>query len=181
MGKLSRGDAEPTPGGQWNIPSLCPCIVQVSYPFRSSMSRKCPSVYLDTTSTKAEVPDMAPVTDARHPIGVVSERTGLTADVLRVWERRYGVVEPKRSAGGQRIYSDADIERLSLLHRATRGGHGISPVAPLSKARLEDIVRDVELSATTPPIVFIPAGEPDLLVDQVIAFTEALDPAGLES
>jgi len=120
-------------------------------------------------------------TEPRHPIGVVAERTGLTPDVLRVWERRYGIVEPKRSPGGQRIYSDADIERLALLHRATRGGHGISRVASLSKAKLEDLVANIESSATAPPIVFIPAGEPDNLVDQAIAYTEALDPAGLES
>ncbi len=123
-----------------------------------------------------------PVSDEpHHPIGVVAERTGLTPDVLRVWERRYGVVEPQRSPGGQRIYSDADIERLSLLHRATRGGHGISRVASLSKAKLEDIVRNIESSVTASPILFIPAGQPDSLVEQAIAFTEALDPAGLES
>lgn len=120
-------------------------------------------------------------TEPRHPIGVVAERTGLTPDVLRVWERRYRVVEPKRSPGGQRIYSDADIERLSLLHRATRGGHGISRVASLSKGKLEDIVQNIESSATAGPILFIPAGEPDSLVEQAIAFTEALDPTGLES
>ena len=119
--------------------------------------------------------------EPRHPIGVVAERTGLTPDVLRVWERRYGVVEPERSPGGQRIYSDADIERLSLLQRATRGGHGIGHVASLSMAKLEDIVQNIESSATAPPILFIPAGEPDSLVDQAMAFTEALDPAGLES
>lgn len=119
--------------------------------------------------------------DARHPIGVVSDRTGLTPDVLRVWERRYGVVDPKRSPGGQRIYSDADIERLSLLHRATRGGHGISHVASLSIAKLEEIVRGIEPPSVAPPTPFISAGEPDSFVSQAMAFTDALDPAGLES
>lgn len=123
---------------------------------------------------------MPPSNDAQHPIGVVSDRTGLTPDVLRVWERRYGVVEPKRSPGGQRIYSDADIERLSLLHRATRGGHGISHVASLSKAKLEEIVRGTEPPAPAAPALFIPAERPDSLVIQAIAFTDSLDPAGLE-
>ena len=36
-------------------------------------------------------------TDKRHPIQVVSRRTGMTADRLRAWEKRYGVVEPARS------------------------------------------------------------------------------------
>lgn len=119
--------------------------------------------------------------EPRHPIGVVAGRTGLTPDVLRVWERRYGVVEPGRSEGGQRMYSDADIERLSLLHRATRGGHGISHVASLSKAKLEEIVRDIESPAVAAPTVFIAPGQQDSLVNQAIALTDALDPAGLEA
>jgi MerR family transcriptional regulator, light-induced transcriptional regulator len=50
-----------------------------------------------------------------HPIQVVTRRTGVSADVLRVWEKRYAVVTPIRSASGRRLYSDADIERLRLL------------------------------------------------------------------
>ena len=53
--------------------------------------------------------------EKRHPIQVVAKRTGLTADVLRVWEKRYAVVEPGRSSGGHRLYSDVDVERLGLL------------------------------------------------------------------
>ncbi len=118
--------------------------------------------------------------DPRHPIGVVAERTGLTPDVLRVWERRYGVVEPSRSAGGQRVYSDADIERLSLLHRATRGGHNISHVATLSREKLEDLVRDVE-SAAASPGRFVSQSDPAAMVDQAIIFTRALNPGGVET
>ena len=53
--------------------------------------------------------------EKRHPIQVVAKRTGLTADVLRVWEKRYAVVEPGRSDGGHRLYSDLDVERLKDL------------------------------------------------------------------
>ena len=124
---------------------------------------------------------MPNATEARHPIGVVSERTGLTPDVLRVWERRYGVVEPRRSPGGQRIYSDADIELLTLLHRATQGGHGISHVASMSKAKLEELVRDVEGAAVSNAVKFVPAGEPHAAVGQALALAESLDPASLET
>lgn len=124
---------------------------------------------------------MPATTEPRHPIGVVAERTGLTPDVLRVWERRYQVVEPRRSPGGQRIYSDADIDRLLLLHRATRGGHGISHVAGLSRSRLEDLVRDVESSGQHLPPRLIPSAELTSIVADAIALAESLDPAGLES
>src|SRR4051812_18263142 len=66
-----------------------------------------------------------------HPIQVVTRRTGVSADVLRVWEKRYAVVTPVRSTSGRRLYSDADIERLRLLVEATRGGRPIGQVAAL--------------------------------------------------
>lgn len=80
----------------------------------------------------------------RHPIRVVALRTGLTPSVLRAWERRYGVVTPSRSDGGQRRYSDADIERLSLLNRATQAGRGISQVATLGTTELRALVAEDE-------------------------------------
>jgi methanogenic corrinoid protein MtbC1 len=80
----------------------------------------------------------------RHPIRVVARRTGLRPDVLRVWERRYGVVRPTRSAGGQRLYSDADIERLALLHRAAAAGRAIGQIATLPTAELEALVAEDE-------------------------------------
>src|SRR6476469_6934867 len=55
----------------------------------------------------------------RHPIAVVAERIGLSQDVLRVWERRYDAVSPARGPQGQRLYSDADVERLALIQAAT--------------------------------------------------------------
>jgi len=118
--------------------------------------------------------------EPHHPIGVAAERTGLSPDVLRVWERRYGVVEPHRSPGGQRVYSDSDIERLSLLHRATKGGHGISHVASLSKSRLEELVRDVEAVRREPGGEATRSVESRATVDKAIELTEALDPSALE-
>jgi MerR family transcriptional regulator, light-induced transcriptional regulator len=78
----------------------------------------------------------------RHPIAVVSERTGLSQDVLRVWERRYRAVEPRRGPGGHRAYSDADIARLRLLHAATSAGRSIGQVASLSTEELERLANE---------------------------------------
>ena len=78
----------------------------------------------------------------RHPISVVAQRTGLTPDLLRVWERRYAVVAPGRGGGGQRLYSDADVARLRLLRDATLAGRSISQVASLSAAELARMVEE---------------------------------------
>lgn len=85
--------------------------------------------------------------EKRHPIQVVSRRTGLSADVLRVWEKRYGVVEPGRSGGGHRLYSDLDVERLSLLNRAVSAGRRISRIAGLPVPELQAMVREDETAA----------------------------------
>ena len=79
---------------------------------------------------------------------VVTRRTGLSADLLRAWERRYEVVKPSRSEGGRRLYSDEDIERLRLLHRATLAGRDIGQVAELSMHALASLVmQDAEADA----------------------------------
>jgi MerR family transcriptional regulator, light-induced transcriptional regulator len=79
-----------------------------------------------------------------HPIGVAGERTGLSPHVLRVWERRYGAVEPIRTEGGRRLYSDADIERLRLLSLVTAAKRSISLVARLPTDELARLVREDE-------------------------------------
>jgi DNA-binding transcriptional MerR regulator/methylmalonyl-CoA mutase cobalamin-binding subunit len=72
---------------------------------------------------------------------VVTRRTGLNADLLRAWERRYQLVAPSRSEGGHRLYSDTDIERLRLLYRATLAGRNIGQLAELSTDALAALVR----------------------------------------
>lgn len=79
-----------------------------------------------------------------HPIAVVAVRTGLSRDVLRVWERRYGAVVPMRTAGGQRLYSDEDIDRFRLLAAATKYGRNISLAAGLATDALQRLVTEDE-------------------------------------
>lgn len=82
--------------------------------------------------------------EPKHPIQVVSRRTGLTPDVIRVWERRYAAVAPERSATNRRLYTDGDLERLRLLRRATLGGRAIGIVARLDTDALRRLVESDE-------------------------------------
>lgn len=87
-----------------------------------------------------------------HPIRVVSARTGLSPDVLRAWERRHGAVAPMRSEAGQRLYSNADIERLVLLVKVTRTGRAVGRTAALSMGELRRLAEaDVEHGASGLP------------------------------
>lgn len=83
---------------------------------------------------------MSDPNEPRHPIRVVVQRTGLSAPVLRAWERRYGAVEPSRSDGGQRLYSDADVRRLQLLATAVDGGRTIGLIAELDEEELQKLI-----------------------------------------
>ena len=58
----------------------------------------------------------------RVRIGELSRRTGVSIDVLRVWERRYGVLAPERTQGGQRLYSVADEQRIRAMQTHLASG-----------------------------------------------------------
>ena len=93
----------------------------------------------------------APVvsTAPRYPIRVVAGRVGLTEMTVRAWERRHAAVAPARTKGGQRLFSDADVERLLLLRSLTAQGTAISALAPLSTAALRRLAPDVAEAAST--------------------------------
>jgi DNA-binding transcriptional MerR regulator len=62
-------------------------------------------------------------------IGEVARRTGLTPEVLRVWERRYGVLRPGRTAGGFRLYSEDDVTRIRRMRALLDRGLGTAEAA----------------------------------------------------
>jgi DNA-binding transcriptional MerR regulator/methylmalonyl-CoA mutase cobalamin-binding subunit len=75
-------------------------------------------------------------------IKTVSRRTGLTSHVIRAWERRYQAIEPERSEGRHRKYTERDVERLNLLTQAVRTGQLISRVARMSNEELRSILEN---------------------------------------
>ena len=118
--------------------------------------------------------------EPRHPIALVSARTGLSQDVLRVWERRYKVVKPGRDEDGQRLYSDADVERLRLLQLATSAGRAISRVATMSDAELAALLQE-DRGARSAELATIPRilSDSQRLIDDAIACVRAFDGFGL--
>jgi DNA-binding transcriptional MerR regulator len=74
-------------------------------------------------------------------IGELARRTGVSVDVLRVWERRYGLIAPERSAGGQRLYTRADEQRITRMVGQLQEG--------LSAAEAARLVADVPSAPST--------------------------------
>jgi DNA-binding transcriptional MerR regulator len=74
--------------------------------------------------------------DAGHlRIGELSQRTGVSPELLRAWERRYGLLKPSRSPGGFRLYSEADEARIRRMR-----SHLARGVAAAEAARLAESV-----------------------------------------
>ena len=71
---------------------------------------------------------------------MVANRTGIAADTLRVWERRYGFPRPSRRPGGTRVYSEDEVARLHLIARAVASGFRPSEVVMLAPADLAKLV-----------------------------------------
>lgn len=83
-------------------------------------------------------------------IGELSRRTGLSADLIRAWERRYDLLNPTRTSGNYRLYSSDDISRLRLMQHYLGQG--------LPTAQAAGLVHEVQTAAldTNPGL---PAGD----------------------
>ncbi|MEM6289787.1 MAG: MerR family transcriptional regulator [Myxococcota bacterium] len=85
---------------------------------------------------------------AVYSIGALASLTGLSPSTIRTWERRYRAVEPARTPGGGRRYTEHDVERVQLLLALTRGGEAISVVAQLSIEALRSRVHQQKVFKT---------------------------------
>ncbi|MEM7136730.1 MAG: MerR family transcriptional regulator [Myxococcota bacterium] len=110
-----------------------------------------------------------------YPMRVAARLTGLTADTIRVWERRYQAVKPERTLGNKRRYSDAQVRRLVLLRRATELGHSIGQVARLDDAELKQIIGETDLDASNQASLY------EALVDDYLEAVLAYDVQEAES
>jgi DNA-binding transcriptional MerR regulator/methylmalonyl-CoA mutase cobalamin-binding subunit len=75
-----------------------------------------------------------------YSIRVASRLTGISADKLRIWERRYGFPAPLRTATGLRVYSDDDVQRLALVARAMEAGYRAGDAIAESPEKLKRFV-----------------------------------------
>jgi methanogenic corrinoid protein MtbC1 len=97
-------------------------------------------------------------------IAALSRRTGVAADTLRKWELRYGVLRPVRTSGGQRRYSEQDVQRVECLRDRISEGW-----------RIGEAARVIE-EATA-----LALDEPTELRDALIAAVQESDAVGLAS
>ena len=70
-----------------------------------------------------------------HRIGEFARRVGVSPELLRAWEQRYGLLRPVRSPGGFRLYTEEDADRVARMRRALADGLSAAEAA---RVALED-------------------------------------------
>ena len=81
-------------------------------------------------------------------IGELAKRTGVSPELLRAWEQRYGLLQPTRTPGGFRLYSAADEARVQQMQDLVSGGLAAAQAAHLLLSGGEPAPRTVSASAT---------------------------------
>lgn len=107
-----------------------------------------------------------------YRIHVAAELSGVRVELIRAWERRYGVLAPRRTPSGYRVYTDRDVTLLRRLKQLTEEGVSISEAATMLPQLLE------ELDTAPPAPEPVPqAGATSLTAwrDEVLAAAAALD------
>ena len=67
-------------------------------------------------------------------IGELGRRVGVSPELLRAWERRYGLLEPARTEGGRRLYSATDEHRVRAMQTHMKTGLSAAEAARLALA-----------------------------------------------
>jgi methanogenic corrinoid protein MtbC1 len=88
----------------------------------------------------------------------VLRETGLAADTLRAWERRYGLPTPQRTAGGHRLYSQYDIETIKWLIARQAEGLSISRAVDLWNEQTASGLDPLDRLGTPPLAGATPSG-----------------------
>lgn len=121
-------------------------------------------------------------------IAALSKRTGVPADTLRKWEQRYGALQPKRTSGGQRRYSEFDVARVEWLQARIVEGYRIGEAAALLGSGEPvgiagpDLSRAIVEATTRGDVVALEAHVAQAMTLQSIdeAFLQVLAPALVE-
>ena len=87
-------------------------------------------------------------------IGELARRVAVNQDLLRAWERRYGLLKPVRSPGGYRLYSGADERRVRRMQAHL--GRGLA-AAEAARAALDE---EIDHSVAAPPVAPAAADDP---------------------
>ncbi|WP_288393632.1 MerR family transcriptional regulator [uncultured Herbaspirillum sp.] len=90
--------------------------------------------------------------------GAVARQLGMSVETLRAWEHRYGLTSSQHSGGGQRLYSQEDLQRLGWIKKLGDAGHRIGKLATLTPQDLQALAQSLPAEHAAPPSTMAPGG-----------------------
>lgn len=105
---------------------------------------------------------------ANYNIKDIEQLSGIKAHTLRIWEKRYSIIEPKRTNTNIRFYDDEDLKKILNISMLNRNGYKISKIAGLTNERLNSEVLNISDDSE---LYHIQIGE---LIKSMIDFDEFL-------
>ena len=109
-----------------------------------------------------------------HRIHRVASLTGLSKDVIRVWERRYGLVKPSRSSNRYREYSDGEVALLRFVKAQMEQG---ATIGALAAEGHDSLIARMRIAT---PVSAEEQKPHERLSDDLIGSLDPLDKAGFE-
>jgi len=110
----------------------------------------------------------------KHRIHRVAKLTGLSKDVIRVWEKRYGLITPSRSSNRYREYSDEDVALLRFVKALMEQGATIGGLATEGR---DSLIARMRLAI---PFTAEDQKPHDHLLDDLMGLLDPIDKAGFE-
>src|SRR3954468_9986658 len=109
-----------------------------------------------------------------YTIKQASRLTGVSEASLRAWERRYGVVVPRRSQSGYRIYDESALEAVSTMRRLVNAGWSPAEAADAGRGGTAPapVVEESAPSGAEPPAT--------AYMEQFLASAARMDATGIE-
>ena len=110
-----------------------------------------------------------------YRIHIAAELAGVRVELIRAWERRYGVLTPRRTPGGYRVYTDRDVAVLKQLKQLTDEGVAISEAAKL----LPELLAQSEVARAANGHLASPPSNSETWRESVFAAAQAYDQPGV--
>lgn len=109
----------------------------------------------------------SPALDTGYSIKMTAELTGISADQLRIWERRYGFPAPSRNEAGVRSYSRKDVDRLRLIARALSSGWRARDAVTANPADLQRLLASAPRDGEVLPNAALSRGKVKQLLERI--------------
>lgn len=114
-----------------------------------------------------------------YRINVAAEMSGVSEGLIRAWERRYGVLKPKRTPSGYRAYTESDITVLKRLKQLTEEGVSIAEAVKLLPSIKRDVKEQLDKAERATPRA-PKAGQTDKWRQEILVAAERLDQHSVE-